>query len=92
MERTPINKKDKTTHAAKRSAKKIVFYPPMIIDNAPIRKKHIHSFKKISLELDRARAEWTVYEKEDRPAFRKWLNSIFGRELTIIREMKERIH
>jgi hypothetical protein len=92
MKKTLTDKKTKTSPAPKRSSKKIKFYPPMVIDNEPIRKVHIHSVKKISRELDRARADWSVYEKEDRPAFRKWLNSTFGRELTIIREMKDRVH
>ncbi len=92
MGKTPINIKNNTTTAAKRSSKKTMFYPPMIIDNAPIRKKHIQSFKKISRELDGARAEWAVFEKEDKPAFRKWLNSTFGRELTILRDMKDRVY
>jgi len=92
MKKTQINKKPDSTASSKRSSKNIKFYPPMIIDNAPIRKKHIQSFKKISRELDRARADWTLYEKEDKPAFRKWLNSTFGRELTILRDMQNRVH
>jgi len=66
MKKTPINKKNNTAAAVKRGLKKTLFYPPMIIDNAPIRKKHIQAFKKISGELDRARTEWAVYEKEDK--------------------------
>ncbi len=92
MEKTPINKKVNTAPSAKRGTKKTQFYPPMVIDNTPIRKKYIQAFKKVSRDLDRARADWTLYEKEDKPAFRKWLNSTFGRELTILRDMREKVH
>lgn len=92
MKKIPKAKKADTAASAKRGSKKTLFYPPMIIDNAPIRRKHVQSFKKISRELDRARAEWAVFEKEDKPAFRKWLNSTFGRELTILRDMKDKVH
>ncbi len=91
MKKTPVNNKNNTAADVKRGSKKILFYPPMIIDNAPIRKKHIQAFKKISGELDRARIEWAVYEKDDKPAFRKWLNSTFGRELTILRDMNGKV-
>lgn len=92
MKKTPINKKNNSAASAKHGSIKILFYPPMIIDNAPIRKKHIFSLKKISRELDHARTEWAVFEKEDKPAFRKWLNSTFGRELTILRDMQDKVH
>ena len=67
------------------------FYPLVIIDNAPIREKYIQVFKKISRELEKARSDWAVYEQEDQPAFTKWLNSTFGRELTALREIEDKV-
>jgi len=86
------NKKINPTPAgSKKHADRTKFYPLLIVDNDPIRKKYIQAFKKISRELDRAKADWTAYEKEDKPAFRKWLNSTLGKELTLLRDTRDKV-
>ena len=56
------------------------------IDQEPIRKKAASECSTAMFQLENAKCEWRRFEREDRPAYERWMSATFGALLTKIRE------
>ena len=56
------------------------------IDQEPIRKRAASECSKAMTQLENAKGEWRRFEREDRPAYERWMSATFGALLTKIRE------
>lgn len=63
----------------------------VVIDQAPLRNKAASECKRAISNLEKARAEWNRFEKEDCPAFDRWMAATFGALLTERRENEAKI-
>ncbi|MEM7180320.1 MAG: hypothetical protein AAF518_05380 [Spirochaetota bacterium] len=80
------NRKRQTPAAAKR--KKLVCKSLLVINEKPIRQKATQKAKRAIKELEKSDQLLSDFNQKDRPAFQKWYNSHFGKELTALREME----
>jgi hypothetical protein len=58
----------------------------VLLDQEPLRKKAAAECAKEMARLERLRAEWARFEKEDKPLFAQWMAQTFGASLTKLRE------
>jgi len=54
------------------------FYPPLIIDEAPIRQRVLTELEQAEAELDALNHEWAVFCDKDKAAFVQWYNTAFA--------------
>ncbi|EDY20432.1 heat shock protein DnaJ domain protein [Chthoniobacter flavus Ellin428] len=59
------------------------------VDQAPLRKLTASECSRAMERLEKARAEWRRFEREDQPAFQRWKASTFGPLLSRIREIED---
>ena len=59
------------------------------MDQEPLRKKAAAECSKEVARLERLRAEWARFEREDKPLFAQWMAQTFGASLTKLREYSE---
>lgn len=58
------------------------------IDQRPLRRQAATECRRELVRLEKARAEWERFDREDKPAFQRWVASRFGAQLTEIRELE----
>ena len=58
----------------------------VLLDQEPLRKKASSECSKEMARLERLRAEWARFEREDKPLFARWMAHQFGQRLTELRE------
>jgi hypothetical protein len=63
----------------------------MLVDSRPIRNKARRDYEKVLTDLERARQDIERFEKQDQPAFSRWLNRQFGALLTELRETTQKL-
>jgi hypothetical protein len=61
----------------------------VLLDQEPLRREAASQCRQAMARLEEARAEWKRFEREDKPAFGRWMASTFGPLLTRIREVGE---
>jgi hypothetical protein len=76
------------TGFSKKSAKKLEL---IVIDQEPLRKDTASECSRAMTQLEKARAEWRRFDREDRPAFERWMAATFGGMLTRIREVEAQV-
>jgi hypothetical protein len=80
--------KKPTRRAAPRSKKKSPSRGWLVrIDQRPLRRKAASECSRELAKVEKARAEWRRFDREDRPAFERWLAGRFGAVLTELREL-----
>lgn len=57
------------------------------INGEPIRKQARKAYEKARRDLDQARLQLDQFHTQDRPAFQRWMNTTFGRQVTALREL-----
>ena len=72
----------------KKWAKKLYL---IVIDQEPIRNSAASECSRALAQLERARADWRRFDREDRPAFERWMAATFGGMLTKIREVEAQV-
>ena len=80
------NKKKKDTRKTVKKCRALI-----VIDEKPIRRKAINKCKYILKKFEAVVNELDRYDKTDNPGFQQWLHAEFGRQLTKLREMQEKI-
>ena len=60
------------------------------IDQGPLRQKAASECRQMLAKVEKARLEWKRFEREDQPAFGRWLAANFGQLLTELRELESR--
>ncbi len=63
----------------------------MLLEQEPLRKKAAAECAKEMARLERLRAEWARFEKEDQPLFARWMAHQFGTLLTLLREGEQEL-
>ena len=63
----------------------------IVIDQEPLRKHAATECSRALAQLEKARAEWRRFDREDRPAFERWMAATFGGMLTKIREVEAKV-
>jgi hypothetical protein len=63
----------------------------VLLDQEPLRREAASECRRAMARLEEARTEWKRFEREDKPAFGRWMASTFGALLTRIRETVELI-
>jgi hypothetical protein len=63
----------------------------IVIDQEPLRKRAATECSRALAQLEKARAEWRRFDREDRPAFERWMAATFGGMLTKIREVEGKV-
>ncbi len=63
----------------------------VLLDQVPLRKKAAAECTKEMARLERLRAEWARFEKEDQPLFARWMAHQFGELLTQLREGEQAV-
>lgn len=58
------------------------------LDQGPLRQKAASECGRVMQKLEKARREWQRFEREDRPAFARWMAATFGAILTRLRELE----
>lgn len=58
------------------------------INQRPLRRKTATECSRELAKLEKARAEWRRFDREDRPAFERWMAGRFGAVLTEMRELE----
>jgi hypothetical protein len=63
----------------------------ILLDQEPLRRETSSECRQAMVRLEKARAEWKRYEREDKPAFERWMAGTFGVLMTRIREAVARV-
>jgi len=63
----------------------------ILLDTDRLRRKAIGSLKRSRTAYSKAEKEWNNFLNEDTPAFKKWMNTIFGGQMTKCRELHEKM-
>jgi hypothetical protein len=63
----------------------------VVIDQEPLRKHAATECSRALAQLEKARVEWRRFDREDRPAFERWMAATFGGMLTKIREVEAKV-
>lgn len=64
----------------------------LVVDSAPFRKKTRSEYEKLAKSVDGARAQIEEFEKQHRPGYDRWYNSVFGAKLTELRELQSKLY
>jgi hypothetical protein len=59
------------------------------VDQRPLRRKAASECSRALSQLEKARAEWRRFDREDQPAYERWLAGRFGAVLTELRELEQ---
>src|SRR5882757_6880069 len=62
------------------------------IDQGPLRQKAGSECGRVMARVEQARREWEQFQREDQPAFARWMAATFGSLLTRLRELEARKH
>lgn len=62
----------------------------VVIDQNPIRKKHIMGCKRAIKDLNKARGELFLFENQDLPKYNQWYKRTFEKELSNVREAQDK--
>jgi hypothetical protein len=84
-----VNRRNKNTAgrgASKKGVPGSVCTAIVLLDQEPLRKKAAAECTREMARLERLRAEWARFEKEDQPLFSRWMAHTFGPSLTKLRE------
>jgi hypothetical protein len=57
------------------------------VDQRPLRRKAASECSRELAKVEKARAEWRRFDREDKPAFERWMAGRFGAVLTELREL-----
>jgi hypothetical protein len=63
----------------------------VVVDQEPLRRKTAEECQRQMRRLDKARADWSRFEREDKPAFERWMAVTFGPLMTEMREISDQI-
>jgi hypothetical protein len=63
----------------------------VLLDQEPLRREAASQCRQAMTRLEQARAEWKRFEREDKPAFARWMAATFGPLLTRLREIADLI-
>ena len=80
------NKNSAGRGASRKSAPGSVCTEIVLLDQEPLREKAAAECTREMARLERLRAEWARFEKEDQPLFSRWMAHTFGPSLTRLRE------
>lgn len=58
------------------------------VNQRPLRRKAASECSRELAKVEKARAEWARFDREDRPAFERWSSARFGAVLTELRELE----
>ena len=58
------------------------------IDQAPLRRKVATECSRMMARVEKTRMEWNRFEREDQPAFGRWMAAAFGGQLTRLRDLE----
>ncbi len=64
---------------------------PILLDTAKIRREYEAQYEKAEEKLARLRESWRSFEETDRPAYQRWFQISFGKELAEMRHVDEEI-
>ncbi len=64
---------------------------PILLDTAKIRREYEKLYEKAEVKFARSRELWRTFEETDRPAYQRWFQTSFGRELSELRRLEEEI-
>jgi len=62
------------------------------VDQRPLRREAASECGRAMDRLEKARREWKRYEREDQPAYQRWMASTFGALMSRLRELEARVH
>lgn len=62
------------------------------VDQRPLRRKAASECSRALAQLEKARAEWRRFDREDKPAYERWLAGRFGALLTELRDLEQALH
>jgi hypothetical protein len=63
----------------------------VVLDQGPLRKKASSECQKAMSRLEKLRVDWRRFDREDKPAFTRWMSATFGPLLSRTREVEELI-
>src|SRR5437016_13243296 len=84
------NARSKIASPAKRVPRKVT-RTLLVIDQIPLRRAAAAECTQMMKRLERAKAEWNRFEREDRPAFERWMAATFGSMMTSLRDLEARV-
>ncbi len=58
------------------------------IDQRPLRRKTASECSRELAKVEKARAHWRRFDREDKPAFERWMSAHFGAKLTELRDLE----
>ncbi|MEP6672058.1 MAG: J domain-containing protein [Chthoniobacter sp.] len=58
------------------------------VDQRPLRREAASECGRAMQRLEKARSEWKRYEREDQPAYQRWMASTFGALMSRVREIE----
>ncbi|MDR3403587.1 MAG: hypothetical protein P4L99_13900 [Chthoniobacter sp.] len=61
------------------------------VDQRPLRREAASECGRAMERLEKARREWKRYEREDQPAYQRWMASTFGALMSRVRELEARV-
>ena len=64
----------------------------MWVDQRPLRREAASECGRAMDRLEKARREWKRYEREDQPAYQRWMASTFGALMSRLRDLEARVH
>ncbi len=62
----------------------------VVIDDGPIRRRAVEDCRAALKQRKKARAEWERFQREDQPAFERWMHRVFAAEMSKLREIREK--
>jgi hypothetical protein len=82
-----LRRKSKTVPRAAKTAS----WALMPIDSRPIRDQARREYQKVLRDLDQARQDLDQFEKQDKPAYSRWINRQLGALITELRETTQKV-
>jgi hypothetical protein len=74
--------------AAPRSKRGLKGWQIVRVNQRPLRRKAASECSRALARVEKARAEWRRFDREDRPAFEQWMAGRFGAVLTELRDLE----
>ena len=75
----------------KRMAPPRPFHAPLVIDNAPLRRRMIELYREAADQLDLAKSQLTIFTDRDQPAFIGWYQQTFAEALQRMESFKQEV-
>ena len=82
-----LRRKSKTTPRAAKTAS----WALMPIDGRPIRDQARREYQKVLRDLEQARQDLDQFERQDKPAYNRWINRQLGALITELRETTQKV-